>query len=708
MVSKHQMDWRTATLEDVEKFRIQVCRELSLYEFSLNLVKVAKGCVEVTWRVPRSLVTYIQNSVKPSSQSMMEHHVATLTIDGFIVYDSSFDEVVPYLLHRRLLTQIQAAEVREETSPVEKGRFIVQAIMDYDRNLAGRLPTLCEALNCAGQRHIAGKLLNKFQSLLKGEAVSHQQEEDEVMISGDSSTQPSPPPDSHLVTAQLEGSLTRAQYNTIHSLTSSLLQRFLFIAEMAQGGIDKNPRGRDGENIPQLNEISLFHAAWDGDLERLNGALQKGIPVDFVSPDGGSSLVYASKNGHVEVVDKLLQHGATVDMHDEGGWSSLVAASLGGHVEVVDKLLEHGATVDLQSKDGASSLMVASLNGHVEAVDKLLQHGATVDLQSKDGVSSLMAASLQGHVEVVDKLLQHGATIDLHDEDGASSLMIASLNGHVEAVDKLLQHGATVDLQSKDGVSSLMAASLQGHVEVVDKLLQHGATVDLQDKDDDTALTFACGGNDFSAVSILLKAGAHPNVCNKAGQTPLLLAVWKNNMAIVRELVNARVDVDHMYQNGLSSLMLCCENGNSEMANLLLEAQADADLQQSGTGYIALMFACKGGHLDTVIGLMEHGANSAIKNQEGMTALDVASVNGFQHLCAVINLMGPPPTVMQDEIIEHPDTPLMKEAVDEVIKRFHAQMDHVPLISLYDNDKQVELRVPKQHIKRHIKLFNLN
>ena len=45
------------------------------------------------------------------------------------------------------------------------------------------------------------------------------------MISGESSAQPSsPPPDSHLVTAELEGStLTRAQYNTICSLTSSLL-----------------------------------------------------------------------------------------------------------------------------------------------------------------------------------------------------------------------------------------------------------------------------------------------------------------------------------------------------------------------------------------------------------------------------------------------------------------------------------------------------
>ena len=105
------------------------------------------------------------------------------------------------------------------------------------------------------------------------------------MISGESSTQPSPPPpDIHIVIAQLEGStLTRAQYNTIRSLASSLLciptgdlvydghtlnpltlhwhsplsnclenDIFLF-AEMAQGGIDKIHVGEMEINIPQLN-----------------------------------------------------------------------------------------------------------------------------------------------------------------------------------------------------------------------------------------------------------------------------------------------------------------------------------------------------------------------------------------------------------------------------------------------------------------------
>ena len=51
--------------------------------------------------------------------------------------------------------------------------------------------------------------------------------------------------------------------------------------------------------------------------------------------------------------------------------------------------------------------------------------------------------------------------------------------------------------------------------------------------------------------------------------------------------------------------------------------------------------------------------------------------------------------------LQHPDTFLMKETVDEVVKRFHAQMDHVPLLSLYDCDKEVALRVPKEYFKHH-------
>ena len=102
IVTKHDKDWATATLEDVERFRIEFCRELSLYIFSLNLLRVSRGCVEITWRVPRSLVAYIQKSIKPSSLAMKEHHVTSLTIDGFIAYDSTTGSLSLYILYTSL------------------------------------------------------------------------------------------------------------------------------------------------------------------------------------------------------------------------------------------------------------------------------------------------------------------------------------------------------------------------------------------------------------------------------------------------------------------------------------------------------------------------------------------------------------------------------------------------------------------------------
>ena len=57
-----------------------------------------------------------------------------------------------------------------------------------------------------------------------GEAVSQSPDEEEVMIPGEMSALPSPPPpDGPLISALLEGAtLTRASYNAISSLTSSL------------------------------------------------------------------------------------------------------------------------------------------------------------------------------------------------------------------------------------------------------------------------------------------------------------------------------------------------------------------------------------------------------------------------------------------------------------------------------------------------------
>ena len=48
--------------------------------------------------------------------------------------------------------------------------------------------------------------------------------------------------------------------------------------------------------------------------------------------------------------------------------------------------------------------------------------------------------------------------------------------------------------------------------------------------------------------------------------------------------------------------------------------------------------------------------------------------------------------------LQHPDTALMQEAAEEIVKRFRTQMDNIPKVSLYDSRKGVILTIPRETI----------
>ena len=123
-------------------------------------------------------------------------------------------------------------------------------------------------------RHLNTSLatVSEFQCLLSGVAVSQGQDEDDIMISGESGAQPPtpppPPPDSILVTAQVEGStLTIAQYNTISSLISSLL--LIPTCDLVYSGHTLNPL--------TLHWHSFSAKSWSKSLVLYTEMAQQGI-----------------------------------------------------------------------------------------------------------------------------------------------------------------------------------------------------------------------------------------------------------------------------------------------------------------------------------------------------------------------------------------------------------------------------------------------
>ena len=51
---------------------------------------------------------------------------------------------------------------------------------------------------------------------------------------------------------------------------------------------------------------------------------------------------------------------------------------------------------------------------------------------------------------------------------------------------------------------------------------------------------------------------------------------------------------------------------------------------------------------------------------------------------------------------QHPDDVVKQEVVSEVIKQFHIQMDHVPIISLYDSEKGMGLNISNKDIEQYM------
>ena len=89
IVSKLEINFSTATIEDAEKYRKDFFGELSIPEFSIQLAEIQDGCMMLTWLVSKSLVAHVQKTIKPSSPTMKKHNVSLFIVDGLVAYYSS-------------------------------------------------------------------------------------------------------------------------------------------------------------------------------------------------------------------------------------------------------------------------------------------------------------------------------------------------------------------------------------------------------------------------------------------------------------------------------------------------------------------------------------------------------------------------------------------------------------------------------------------
>ena len=224
----------------------------------------------------------------------------------------------------------------------------------------------------------------------------------------------------------------------------------------------------------------------------------------------------------------------------------------------------------------------------------------------------LVAAVKAADVDTVRTLVGDRAVdVNQAEPDGATALHWAVHRNEAELVDLLLAAGADVSAANRYGVQPISLAAENGNAGILAALLDAGADPNATLPEGETVLMTAARTGDAASIRALLVRGADPNARDRfRGQTALMWAASRNNAAAVHALAELGADPHARTESATRP-----PNGNR-----LFYAPPP-------TGFTALTFAARGGHIDAMRVLLAAGADINDTLSDGQSALVVAVAN---------------------------------------------------------------------------------
>lgn len=420
----------------------------------------------------------------------------------------------------------------------------------------------------------------------------------------------------------------------------------------------------------------LYRAAWLGMDKFAMALLEAGCSPEPGGPMAGkprmSPLHQATRHGHIATMEALLLHGADTSFTTALDRSILFTAANSGQDEVFKTLFEKGK-VDVMGVDEfkKTPLNHAAYWGMTAAIKSLLRIGAdpydNQNLASSDiGWLPLVQSASQGRTESVRILLDSDADPNQPGPGRIDTVLwYAAINGYpqivrallekdadpnhhllqppilvelvrsadipapmkVELIDLMVEFGARVDAASGLGKTALMYAIEAGVDSVVARLLELGASVDAEDEDKQRPLHLAAIQGSETILNLILANNPGLDCLDTWGRTPLSYAIKFANL--VRILLEKGANPDLTEFSGFTPLAVSAEEGHSDTVVALLEYGAQVNLQtDAGSGgWTALCIAAEFDHPEIVKLLVDAGALLSLKNHEGIIPLHMATLS---------------------------------------------------------------------------------
>jgi uncharacterized protein len=432
-----------------------------------------------------------------------------------------------------------------------------------------------------------------------------------------------------------------ATYNVDHEMVYALLKA-----------------GAKANVITHFGASPISEAAKVGDVDLARALLNAGADPNSPNQDGQTALMLAASVGAPKVADLLITRGANVNAVEAfRGQTALMWASAGNHAEVVEVLVAHGANVNIRAKyedwprqmtsepraqfrhtGGLTALLYAARSGCLGCAVAMVKAGADVNQPNPDGITPLINALDNKSFDIALYLLDKGANPSAWDMTGRTPLYVAvdqnsfrgvNFNGTagdppkpaqkaqaMDVVNRLLKMGVDPnheltrmrpngfgrgrfsDYMLRGGTGPLMVATLAYDPEAIKALLSHGAEVDLPNVFRITPLMAAAGMTGSFRSAIDPVGGTVP----PPGDIQLHAIEVIDLLLAGGAKLNARVTDNHTRTARLTAYVYNREN----------------------EGKTALFAAAEFGWDKVAKHLLERGADPAVRDAAGKTALDYA------------------------------------------------------------------------------------
>lgn len=452
--------------------------------------------------------------------------------------------------------------------------------------------------------------------------------------------------------------------------------------KMIAAGADVNAAQGDGTT-------PLHWAVYKIDPDLVRTLLARGAKPNAINNYGSSPLAEAVKVANPRLVEMLLDAGSNVEVPNQDGQTALMLAARAGSPDVAELLVRHGANVNAREKwRGQTALMWAAAAGSAGMTRFLIAHKADVNARAlandwptqmtgeprnqyrpTGGLTPLLYAARSGCKDCVAALLDAGANPNQPNPDGVTPLMVAMDNFAFDTAKLLFERGANPNVWDWWGRTPLYVAidmntySLDAYAErtgppivrekttalelarlfldagvnpnpqldmhrpgrggnsgrFVDEIITTGAT----------PLLRAAGSQDTAAVRLLLDHGGRVDVPNVMGVTPLMAAAGFGMEFSPRFNPDA-ADVQDRSIATLEMLLAAGADVNAritDVKSLTARMGRGSSLPQRG-GESALFGSVQWGWPRVVQYLIAHGAKVDIKDDSGVSPLDVASGRG--------------------------------------------------------------------------------